>query len=352
MITIKKLIERSVSEISMFDVEKFDPDNFDRNSIIKHFELLYELEFKYSMIKNNKFTGYEKRKDNIMSIIEEKSKKVISSLADTFELVFSLWLENHAITKPEKWARKRFYDEGDTLIEIYGLKEAFRILISELERYSAIDSEEDLLKAMYDEDLEIAQEILDWLVAIKKELAESMLYDYSLDEFNKAYNQKFDNEKEAEEFIDFYFSYFDKDFISLYKYEQEAIDDLVSSISDLDIFSYEKNIPNHINMDEFFMLAYEHILFPLWYRYWKSQGIDKTRKDIEAIYKKLKNINKLQLSEQFLIINVAKNINHQNGSMMNYYYDIWEVDHDDLKYLSNMNTKKWEKELKEIGVEI
>lgn len=83
-----------------------------------------------------------------------------------------------------------------------------------------------------------------------------------------------------------------------------------------------------------------------------SMGIDETRDKVERVYKQLVNIEKYPIEKQFMILNIAKNTNHQNGSMMEYYESKWEIGYDDLERLSDMDVSEWDDELREIGVNI
>jgi len=126
------LSEKSVPEIkaSQRSIPGYaDPGTTDSDEILEVFELVYEIEYKYHAIKNNSFSGMQKRKDNILKILSEVGEEAVAFIAETFEKVFSQWLENHALTDPEAWARARFYDDGgDSLAEINGFSYAMDLL--------------------------------------------------------------------------------------------------------------------------------------------------------------------------------------------------------------------------------
>ena len=53
-----------------------------------------------------------------------------------------------------------------------------------------------------------------------------------------------------------------------------------------------------------------------------------------------------------MLINLAKDSVHQTGSMMDHYESRYDVGESDLKDLSDMDTRDWDRELEDIGVEM
>ncbi len=349
------LKERSMAAINSFDVENyFEPE--DDIEILDHFELLYELEYKYHQIQNNNFLGLEKRRENILNIIETKSKQLIPAIADTFETVFSYWLDNHALTDPQKWAKQRFYENGESIIEIFGLDYTWDLFIGELNRYTNMDKEDIILKAININPKIMEESLLDLFVEDKLNLMIEDLKYSGIEEFNNIYedflNIKFKTEEEARDFIEDQFNSLDS-FMNLFSTKEGALEYIIENLSNMGALDEEDSfIQNYIDWEEFFLIAYEHILFPFWYDYWSSMGIEETRDNVEEVYNQIVNIKKYPLQKQFMILNIAKNTNHQNGSMMEYYEEIWNVDYVALKKLSDMDTREWDEELKEIGVDL
>ena len=66
-------------------------------------------------------------------------------------------------------------------------------------------------------------------------------------------------------------------------------------------------------------------------------------------------IGSKNIKEQFGIINMAINSVHQTGDMMEYYENLYGVAKTDFTQLSNMDrhvTNFWNKELREMGIDI
>src|SRR5208282_4839090 len=131
----QRFLEREIADIKSFHTKNnFDPGE-DEENLKEHFEMFYELEYKYHAIKNNEFTGNPARKINLLAIIEEKAKEIIESIAGTFEDVYAEWLEVHAITDPKKWATARVKDAEKTEEQIGEEGEAFDSILLEYAGY-------------------------------------------------------------------------------------------------------------------------------------------------------------------------------------------------------------------------
>jgi cellulose biosynthesis protein BcsQ len=116
-----------------------------------------------------------------------------------------------------------------------------------------------------------------------------------------------------------------------------------------EFFEYA-DVEQFMDVDDFFITAYEKIVFPVWYDYWSAMGIDETRDTIEEIYDQIVNITKYPLQKQFVVLNTAKNASHQNGSMLEYYEEKWGMDYVLFEKLTEIDTSEWDEELEEIGV--
>ena len=67
---------------------------------------LYELEYKYSMLRAKKFRGLEARKNNILDRLEKELEARINKILPILRVVFRDWLTTHALLSPEKWAKQ------------------------------------------------------------------------------------------------------------------------------------------------------------------------------------------------------------------------------------------------------
>lgn len=142
----------------------------------------------------------------------------------------------------------------------------------------------------------------------------------SLEDFKNEYYDNVESEEEAEEYIENY---------------EVTLDEL----NELDF----------IIDDEVAIEIYRNLILPMWYDSWKAKGLEETIERNQKILNQLESILNYDLKKQFLIINIALNATHQTGDMMEYYEDAYRINKDDLNQLSNMNTEKWEKELKQLG---
>jgi hypothetical protein len=291
------LSEKDMQEIKSFQIERVTADEPEYTEEL--FLFFYEMEYKYNAIMNHGFIGIPARKEKILEIIQEQSIKVIKTLIPSFLYVFKDWLSKHALTQPRQWAISRCeemdYDIGDML----------NIAHDEFTRYSSEDFDRTIEK----------------------------------------------NEKK-------FFSL--TQFLDDINAEQEAEQTEGASPSDSIFVFYGSfyelyNALDHYNSDlaqEFIIEIYQYIVFPVWFAYWKSQGIVETRKRIKRLYDDLKKIASFPLKEQFGILNEATLAVHQGGSMMEYYEEYYQVEETFFDQFSNYDVDPWDAELREIGVEI
>lgn len=99
-------------------------------------KLLYELEYKYNMIKTRPFSGFVNRKENILARLEFDLYKVMKDVNDELYWFYNEWLEEHPESykkylkmnpdfyedprHPNKELRQRYYKAVDQAVEIFG----------------------------------------------------------------------------------------------------------------------------------------------------------------------------------------------------------------------------------------
>lgn len=345
--------ESDIATIKSFDTEyDFEPQG-DERSLKDQFLLLYEIEYKYSMLNTRAFDGVEKRRENILKVLEEKAREIIPPLADTFQTVFHNWLAAHALTDAGDWADARMKD----VVDMGDMGHGFDILMGELTRYSLeYKSFGDIFKEVVKTDHTIMGNYFDlWIQDMQQNMFSELEYD-GIEDFNDSHeyllHKKFEDKEEAYDFIDMNLAAFDEDFFKLFGSEEEAADYIVDEMTEAQMFDPEfiGGLEGYINMEQALYLAYKDIVFPVWFEHWESKGISKTRANVEKVYKQLGNIDRLPIEKQFMVINIAKNTSHQTGSMMDYYQEMWNIDEGDFESLSDYNVRDWDKELKQIGV--
>lgn len=124
------IYEREMSAIKSFDVSSIDLN--DKDELLEAYKLLYELEFKYNKILSSKFkSGNIKRKENILTIILNKSKQVISLISKTLINVFNEWLNNHD--------PNYFNEKAEEFIEFIDSDEYLNQLLFQYIRYALVD---------------------------------------------------------------------------------------------------------------------------------------------------------------------------------------------------------------------
>jgi hypothetical protein len=341
-----KLFERSMEDIQgFFADEQFE--EYDEIVIMEHFEFLYELEYKYSMLRDRNFSGVERRRENIMNLIERKFMDVSVPIIKSFMEVFNEWLETHAILSPRTWAEKRV----EEMYESEGTGMAFESLVDEYNRYTKGNGLEDIFQEAFNQienDIKALPELGKY-IEMYWEDSKAMLIDEMEDDFEDFVDRygdlyKGDTEEDIRDEIE------DKAW-------QEAWNVQIDAYSVAEMLSIDDNIANSLetlglDMKELLIELNEKVVFPVWYSYWKGQGIDKTRDNIEKLYKQLKSFKRYDVGKRFMLINLAKDSVHQTGSMMDYYESRFGVGQYQLDELSNMDIRDWDKELMEIGVEM
>jgi len=94
---------------------------------------LYELEYKYSMLRDRNFNGVPERRDNILQGLEGNLFSVLDDVKDILLRTFDKWLKNHALLDAETWAEQR---AGETSIEDMGAENAYNSMIYEYVKYA------------------------------------------------------------------------------------------------------------------------------------------------------------------------------------------------------------------------
>lgn len=292
-------------------------------------KVMYEWEYKYNTLKQGFTARNEKRLQKVLDLIERKLNPILNSIIEKLSEVFKDWIDGHALTDPNLWAKKRIANtverEGfDPPYILEGIK-------AEYGRYSNYEKNfyseafkasylafEDILNDLKDRTIEDIQYSLE---QSEEEGDEDDSEQYKLDlEYHENLNLK--DYEEASNFIETYYGDY-KTFIESYADEDILID------------------------------IQEKLVFPVWYKYWKMQGIDKTKKRIEGTYKDLiHSEHEKDLSKKIMYINIALNESHQTGSMRQYIESMWDVSEKQLEDLSNIDKKTLEDWNKEVGMNL
>lgn len=308
-------------------IRKLTTISYDTDAISNNLYKLYEMEYKYSIIRQKETNIHPTRYDNIIEMLETGILKVCAHLAETLIPVFDQWLKQHALTDPEIWAQSRV----DNIIDSPELDALFFNLFSEWSRYHLNFK----LDANYGFNL--------FRNRIQR-MSDNMLKDISPTLYNIInVIMKIDN---------------------VYEEEQYTITEYLSFILEAgDYIDFQDILEKEIDLDEFMIICkdlYKTFVFPLWYDYWSREGIIETRKNIEE---KRKNLNKIAqgwdgpLTELTSIMNEIIQVTHQTGSLVQDYGELYgsmELDDHFFRWLSELEPEKegWNEELREIGVDI
>lgn len=298
------------------------------NDLLEELEVMYEWEYKFNKILQSKNIRNEKRINNMILALRKNLIPILNNISEKLVEVFEDWLEKHAITKLEIWAKERVKDIEEIGYDFED-EEAFEVMFGEYKRYSG-GSKKDFQKDFLDSSLEYIDEIAveefirDEILNIEEEIEEEDDEDYKEDlEQRKSELEEYENDAAG--------------YIKNYLGVSEA---------------FEMFGPSIFYSEESFVNAYKKLIFPKWYSYWKSKGIDKTRKTVEKVYKDLKkSIREKDLKKKIAYINIALNTSHQTGSMMDYVEQEYGVDKRDLDNLTKSGdkfAKKWDKEVQKI----
>lgn len=310
---------------------------------------IYELEYKYQELLKKRFNGIPHRRDYILNRIEKELIKVISQVKNVFINVFKKWLDSHALTDANLWATKR-------IEESYG-SSTLQDIIAEYQNYiNSHKTSEEVIQDIMDhisDNLEqfpsLTNSNLFDNLRIDKIDEEKRLLEDDLTYFNEANGTKFKTKTQALNFIENK----EIDDASLLEFladmmSSAGIDDFSNLLSD-----------NNVDENEFYKEAYEHIIFPYWYGYWSSMGIDDTRDNIEKIYDLLVQSN--DIPNSLSAISLAISATHQNGSMLEYVAEYGAVfsrnTHQEIiRFLTDLSNNKdmvqrWDKQLQEVGVD-
>lgn len=311
---------------------------------------LYGLEYKSSMIKNNEFRGNPQRKENILKKLNQELLESANNVRNPLINVFKNWLDNHALLSPQIWAQQRTFSQ-DSYDEIDSLQ-SMQDVIYEYTKYSNPNQNLSFRQKFnpdktFNEMLQIAlNNIQQYPTLIKlrniffEGEKEDNLKQLELKEFNEMYITQFTDRYQMEEYID--------------NMDPNNFD-LADCIYSFGLEEFISMASNHIDIEPFIMELYQNLVFPLWHNYWKEQGIEETRKNIEKIYKNLLQTNKKSFGQILVDINIAINTAHQTGDMIEYIEE--ELQEENIRELfdglsGGQNISKWNEELKEIGVEI
>jgi len=310
---------------------------------------VYELEYKRALIKNNGFSGMDKRRDNIINQIELELAKSILAVEEPLKKTFETWLASHAITNQEEWAEARVKggDDGSTDSDSNQILDA----LNEYSRYaphSSLPKDNALQKILSKAD-QRPQDFpnLSKLLDIFAEDRRMYLYDEltnGIERFNEDNGTAFSSENDAEEWIESQ----NAETLNI------SLSDSISDTSELIQIAENLGIERDIAKD-----LYSGGAFEVWYDHWGPRGIDETRETVEKVYQLL--LNAKTIDQKISSVNAALNCSHQTGSMLDHLQNYGnlneEIDSSDMKkhlqsLTDGVNNEDWENHMRQTGVKV
>jgi hypothetical protein len=298
------------------------------DELSSNLETIYEWEYKFHKINNSESTN-EKRKNNVLIMIERELNPVLDNAIQDLSGVFQRWLNNHALLSPRTWAVNRLQElEGFNEEELLGsvLHEYFRYVNTERKEFDR-------------EFIEINRELI---APYFKEILNEEINNYT-DELEDAKYRE--NEEEVQEFT-------------------QRINDLNEQIENPNgidveeyIYTFYESIEGFLknvmpgDLEQMLLNMYEVNVFPAWYGRWQEEDIDTIRANNEEIYNELQSAD--TINDKFKIINIALNAVHVTGQMTDYISEIdSNIDKKFLSYLSSLDVTEWDKDLVSRGINL
>jgi hypothetical protein len=318
----------------------------------------YELEYQYHSLKNYPFKGLPQRYQYILRKVEESLYDLMGNLKGTLISTFKGWLDSHAITNPRAWAEQRSDPNGEGFMSSYDAEDTLSGIIGEYQRYlnggsnmnfynrpKPSNTFDQMLEQAIDspEKFESLNGLRELLMQDEKERLYGDLSYEGPENFGVNHRgEPFATEEEAEAFID---EQVEGTEVGSYFYgEQQQLLSILEGQGEMENFMIELN---------------QHLVFPLWYDYWRAQGIDTTRELAEEAYEGLVNAN--GFDEFHEALEIAIQTCHQNGSMLEYLdqYGGQEMGSDPetiegimLELSQGKPNSEWDGQLIGIGVQI
>lgn len=335
--------------------------SIDTHPFTYHLIRTYELEYKLSQLNTKSFNGHPKRKENIINNVKRDLIESLEFVKDVMLKVLKSWLSSHALLNPEEWAKQRLFSNSDSYDYLqYDFEKVksdmFNSFIVEyLNEYAKVHN--ITLTQIHTTNLKSA--------IINKDIQNYI--ERNMDkfpEFSKFINQSYSSilqTMERDDYINDAEEYMERHNFKTDKQALDYIDNL--SVDNIDLFEFNDlstMIMEYVTEDYFEAIMielYEKFVFPLWFVYWQSQGIEKTRHNIEKIYNNLLKCDSTDIGNFSVWVNVAINAAHQTGDILEYleYSGLDSEDTDFKKLLTDLsesNTDKWDEELKQDGVGI
>lgn len=339
--TVLTLLDKGVLlEMAWDDLVRFEADEYELG---ENLEALYELEYKYSMLRTKSFAGVPQRRENMLERLEAVAYNLAETIAQQVLEVFNEWLDGHAIGDAAEWsdARVRELEEkeygeivtGDELAS--GIQTAWQ----EFDRYAYYKGKgapfspyQTGPRVRGPDDSEVVQAMREGKLPSLQVVAETLM--------------KEENEQNADEEN---FEPYD-DSVDFLEGSLDGFGSLHALVEGLDWHYIEASSA------ELLRELYRAFVFPVWWAYWEPRGIVKARKRVEEATGTLEaiesNARQFPVQQLFGRMNEIVNVAHQTGGMVDHLEERYKIDAAFLQELSERDTSDWDEELTEIGVKL
>jgi hypothetical protein len=340
-----------VKSAQLWNTEGFDS----YGSLSNEIERMYELEYKFSMVKNSPFNGIEQRKQNILKQLEYHLKRSIVAIAETILPAFDNWLKSHALLNPRLWAEQRLQEFGDDA--------SIRDLLMDL-KYALLGYDSNNVnKSILNLTEQQSQKQNRWIsntifTGISQNINQCPAWSAMLENMKNDYADMREDDLRNE------FESGQSDY-STKKELEKAIQEEKKNISEMTLQEYMDDYGYNLEdliegADESYALELLKeiqmvVIFPKWFAKWKPQGIESTRANVESVFQKLLQVQGMDVSNAVGVISLALQSVHQTGSMLDYIEEHTGESATEIKQVLDAMTAGadiniWNEQLREVGV--
>ena len=141
------------------------------------------------------------------------------------------------------------------------------------------------------------------------------------------------------------------------RYEEMPFSEYLETWYGDDLARFLEDSSNFYDLKEICIELAMFLCFPIWYGFWKPQGIDQTRQRIEKAYNMLLNIGNQPINKALATINIVIGSVHQTGDMLDYIADVTQDSKSEIRHAMDLITnatefKEWDLDLQEAGVQL
>jgi len=317
--------------------------NYNRDSISSMLYALYELTYKYQYLQHHNFQGHPTRLQNILQQIEGSARTVIADFVDILVPVFENWLSGHALLTPRTWATKRvtewFEIDGDSPQSLADMIASECDIHRERKKFNISPELHRLDEPVKNGQAQVLSRLFE---AAKYELIEADTENAIYENNRNPDDQRDEEEIEAE---------------IKQRYEEMSFSEYFDTWYGGDLATFLEMASQTYDLQEICIEFAQFLCFPIWYGFWKPQGIDQTRQRIENAYNMLKSVERQPIGQALATINIIINSAHQTGDMLDYITDVTQDSKGEIRramdLLSNATEfEEWDLDLREVGLQL